>query len=119
MATPTLYLDEDVSPKVAEALRRQGFDVIHAIEVGRIGEAYPDQSQLEFAASQGRMIFSYNRVEFEILATQWFASGHEHAEVLLSPRQYSIKRLKMLLEKLSEFLKENTAESLRNQLRYL
>jgi hypothetical protein len=31
MVLPKLHLDEDVTPKVAEALRRSGFDVIHII----------------------------------------------------------------------------------------
>jgi predicted nuclease of predicted toxin-antitoxin system len=117
MATPKLYLDEDVSPRVAEALRRQGFDVLHVREVGRMGE--PDAAQLEFAAAHQRALFSYNRIEFEELAVQWFREGREHWGIVLSPRQYSIKRIKQLLGKLVEFLQENEAEALRNRLRYL
>ncbi|MCS6903362.1 MAG: DUF5615 family PIN-like protein [Candidatus Bipolaricaulota bacterium] len=119
MAAPKLYLDEDVSPKVAEALRRQGFDVIHALEVGRVGENYSDEAQLEYAASHQRVIFSYNRVEFEELAARWFIAKREHWGIVLSPRQYSLKRLKILLGKLAEFLKENDSTALRNQLRYI
>jgi hypothetical protein len=117
MATPKLYLDEDVSPRVAEALRRQGFDVLHVMEVGRMGE--PDEAQLEFAAAHQRALFSYNRVEFEELAVQWFMEGREHWGIVLSPRQYSLKRIKQLVGKLVEFLQENEAEALRNQLRYV
>ena len=119
MAALKLFLDEDVTPKVAEALRREGFDVVHALEVGRAGEKFTDESQLEYAASQGRALFSYNRVEFEQLAAQWFQEGKEHWGIVLSPRQYSLKRLKELLEKLRRFLKETEAEELKNQLRYL
>lgn len=119
MASPKLYLDEDVTPKVAEALRRGGFDVVHALEVGRTGPAYTDEAQLAYAASNQRALFSYNRVEFEELAVEWFREGREHWGILLSPRQYSLKRLKALLEKLTQFLKENEAEELRNEVRYI
>ena len=119
MASPKLFLDEDVTPKVAEALRRDGFDVVHALEVGRTGEGFSDESQLEYAASQERALFSYNRVEFERLAVRWFREGRDHWGIVLSPRQYSLQRLKGLLEKLHQFLRETDAEELRNQLRYL
>lgn len=79
----------------------------------------PDAAQLEFAAAHQRALFSYNRIEFEELAVQWFREGREHWGIVLSPRQYSIKRIKQLLGKLVEFLQENEAEALRNRLRYL
>ena len=58
-------------------------------------------------------------MEFEELAVEWFRGGREHWGILLSPRQYSLKRLKVLLEKLTQFLKENEAEEFRNELRYI
>lgn len=119
MASPKLFLDEDVAPKIAEALRQAGFDVVHALEEGRTGSVFTDEAQIKYAASQGRARFSYNRRHFEHIAAEWFREGRDHWGIVLSPRQYSLKRMKALLSKLTRFLRETEPEELRNQLRYM
>ncbi|MFQ6094375.1 MAG: DUF5615 family PIN-like protein [bacterium] len=51
-----LYLDEDVQAELAPALRKRGYDVISAKEVGRLSRS--DEEQIEFAISQERAIQS-------------------------------------------------------------
>lgn len=49
-----LYLDEDVDPLLARALRDRGFDGISTRDTKNIGAA--DEAQLAFAARQRRAI---------------------------------------------------------------
>lgn len=52
------YLDEHVQNAVAEGLRSYGVDVITVGEAGRIGE--PDEEQLAFATTEGRVMVTFN-----------------------------------------------------------
>jgi len=53
-----LYLDEDMSSRVAQALRGKGFDVLRCHEVGNKGLS--DEEQLRYAAQEGRHLVTYN-----------------------------------------------------------
>jgi predicted nuclease of predicted toxin-antitoxin system len=50
-----LLLDEDVHAELSHALRKRGFDVLHAQELNRKGKT--DREQLEFATQENRCIF--------------------------------------------------------------
>ena len=50
------HLDENVRNAIAQGLRRRGIDVTTTPEQSLIGIA--DEAQLEFAVSQGRVIFT-------------------------------------------------------------
>jgi predicted nuclease of predicted toxin-antitoxin system len=54
--TIRFHLDENVSNAIAIALRSRGIDVTTTSEEGLM--AAPDEVQLEFALSQGRVIFT-------------------------------------------------------------
>jgi hypothetical protein len=54
-----LYLDEDtISRALIQALRVRGVDVLTAQEADKIGIS--DKTQLDFATSLARTIFTYN-----------------------------------------------------------
>jgi predicted nuclease of predicted toxin-antitoxin system len=53
-----LYLNEDMSSRVAQALRGKGFDVLRSHEVGN--EGLSDEEQLRYAAQEGRRLVTYN-----------------------------------------------------------
>jgi hypothetical protein len=72
---PRLYLDEDVHAGVASGLRRRGYDVLTTVEARRSGTT--DAQQLEFASSEKRCLFSFNRGDFARL----------HAELLRHVRR--------------------------------
>jgi len=57
-----LYLDEDMSSRVAQALRSKGFDVISSHEVGNDGLS--DEEQLRYATKEGRHLVTYNAKDF-------------------------------------------------------
>ncbi|MBW4672115.1 MAG: DUF5615 family PIN-like protein [Cyanomargarita calcarea GSE-NOS-MK-12-04C] len=61
------HLDENVDPDVALALHRQGIDVTTTREMGLFGQ--PDEVQLAFACSQGRVIVTHD-TDFLKLASQ-------------------------------------------------
>ncbi len=82
-----LYLDEDVIPELARALRRHGEDVVSAHEIGTTG--WDDEAHLARATSEGRTILTYNYVDFLRIAAEWFAAGRPHAGIIISHHQYS------------------------------
>jgi predicted nuclease of predicted toxin-antitoxin system len=79
-----LYLDEDVDLLLGVMLQRLGYDVLSTRDAGR--RSSPDHGQLEFAAEQGRTIFTHNRKDYYDLAIQWAAAGREHQGIIVATR---------------------------------
>jgi predicted nuclease of predicted toxin-antitoxin system len=75
------YLDEDLTPVVAVALRRRGVGAVSAHEVGQIGLS--DAEQLAFAASQGRCLVSANARDFRRLGDAAIEQSRPHAGIVL------------------------------------
>jgi predicted nuclease of predicted toxin-antitoxin system len=82
-----LLLDEDVSPRVAEGLRRRGIDAVSVYDVGRARQGIADVAQLAYATTEGRAIVTYNRGDFQRLDTRWRDQGREHAGIVWCPPQ--------------------------------
>jgi predicted nuclease of predicted toxin-antitoxin system len=68
------HLDENMSPSVADGLRRRGIDVTTTQEVGLLSA--PDDEQLRYALQNGRVVVTHDR-DFLIAA----ASGASHAGI--------------------------------------
>jgi len=62
MAALKIYLDEDVHPFVAHALRLRGWEVLTTVEAGR--RTTSDLDQLTFAADNGYAILTYDTRDF-------------------------------------------------------
>jgi hypothetical protein len=75
-------LDEDLSSRVAEGLRRLGIDAVSVHEVGRSDARIPDELQLQYAVSEGRAIVSFNREDFQRLDREWRESGRHHQGIV-------------------------------------
>lgn len=76
------YLDEDISPRVAEISRgRCQLDVVSAHEVG--AQEWDDTAQLRYAAEHGRCIVTRNRDDFIRETVAAFDVQAPHTGVLI------------------------------------
>jgi hypothetical protein len=78
-----LHLDEDLSPVIADILRRRGFDVSSAHEVG--ATQLSDAQQLHHATHAERVLVTRNLRDFVVLAGDYIARGQAHAGMILIP----------------------------------
>lgn len=108
-----LFLDEDFHAGMAHALRKRGYDAVHAQEMERKGRS--DSDQLLFAVRQERCFLSFNVRDFVILHNEYTKSQHEHWGIIVSkqlPFRETMSRLLPLLQ-----LK--TKETMKSRLEFL
>lgn len=77
----TFYLDENLSPRIAELLRTRGLDATSAHEVGNTH--LDDRTQLRYAAREGRAIVTGDILDFTELAGEFIAANMRHAGIVL------------------------------------
>jgi predicted nuclease of predicted toxin-antitoxin system len=77
------YLDEDLTPQIAERLRKRGFDAVSAFEAGNA--QISDRQQLTYAARAGRCLVTRNVRHFVILAQDAIRRQEPHAGIILCP----------------------------------
>ena len=112
----SLYLDEDSqSSSLVQSLRARGADVITAVEAGMLGRA--DAEQLERAAAQGRVLYSFNVGDFYGLHTALLSQGRSHAGLILArQQQYSVGEQ---MRRLLKLIASRSAEEMKNQMEFL
>jgi hypothetical protein len=111
-----LYLDEDsVNRALIRALQARGVEVTNAVDSGQTGTT--DIEQLEYAAGQGRALFSYNTGDFAALHAQLLSRGLSHGEIIPAPQQrYSVGEQ---MRRLLRIRKALNGEAMRSRLEYL
>jgi predicted nuclease of predicted toxin-antitoxin system len=77
-----LYLDEDISPRVAVILRKMGIDALSTHETGMLEAS--DEDQLAFAAADERAMVTRNREDFITLTVQFFESLKPHKGLIIA-----------------------------------
>ena len=94
------YLDEDISPKVAELLRRTGVDAASAHEKGMLGVS--DEEQLMAAAKEKRVLVTRNRDDFIRLTVGFFEDLKSHYGLTIIPHSIPGSNSSLLAKILSE-----------------
>ncbi|MGD8329782.1 MAG: DUF5615 family PIN-like protein [Acidobacteriota bacterium] len=79
-----LYLDEMISPRVAEGLRARGHDVVAAVERDTLGRS--DARQLAVAIEEQRALVTFDVRDFSIIARAAASARTEHWGIILVPR---------------------------------
>ena len=99
------YLDEDLSPKIAELLRNQGIDCISAHEAGMLQAS--DLEQLKFTSQKKRCLVTKNRDDFIRLTVQFFNDHLPHHGVLIIPKTFPGDRFSLITKALSAYAHEH------------
>lgn len=113
MSAIRFFTDEDIYGAVAPALRSAGLDAVSTPEAGRLNES--DESQLTWAAQNGRVLITFNVAHFANLHAFWLHQGRQHAGIVVSS-QRPIGDLILRLLRLAGALK---ASDMRDRLEYL
>lgn len=95
------YLDEDLSPKVAEIARKMGADVVTARECGNLGQK--DEVHLAFAAREDRCLVTRNRNHFVSLTVEFLENEQPHRGVLIVPYSIPSDRFSSVATALTEY----------------
>ena len=108
-----LFLDEDVHSGLAHALRRRGYDIVHAQELDRKGRS--DSDQLLYSIQKERCIMSFNVKDFVILHNNYVETHEGHCGIIASkqlPFKETMSSLLKLLDRVS-------TESMKNRIEFL
>lgn len=111
-----LYLDEDSQRiSLAEALKRRGVDVLTTNQAGRI--SYLDEKQLEFAASLGRTIYTFNVKDFLLLHFNFLTQGRQHSGIIIGEQgRFGVGEE---MRRLLRVIDSKSAEDMQNEIEFL
>ena len=109
-----IYTDEHITPKLAKALRAEGFESQSFLEAGMDGK--PDLEHFQYAVQNGFALMTNNTADFKPMAENWVAGGRLHYGVILLPRQVNISEL---LRRCLVLLDSLTADDASNRILYL
>lgn len=111
-----LYLDEDaMDGDLLEALRIRGADVTAANLEGMVNR--PDEDHLDYATSQGRVLYSFNIGDYVRLHTEYLTEGKNHAGIILAQQQrYGLGEQ---MRRLLRIISAKSAEEMQNSVEFL
>ncbi len=108
-----IYLNENLSWRVAKALREYGLDVINSHETGMNTE--DDDVQFEFAISEERTVVTNNFNHFIELYKEYASAGKDHYGIIFTTQL----TLPILIKRLKNLLQILTLDQVKNQVRWL
>jgi hypothetical protein len=116
MSRIRLYFDEDaMQHALTVSLRARRVDVLTALDCGMVGRS--DEDHLRHAASDGRVLYSFNIKDYTLLHADWMSTGRQHSGIVLASQQrYSIGEQ---LRRLLHLLNRTPAAEMLSRLEYL
>lgn len=108
-----LYFDEDVNPLIGNLIQPRGFSFITTQMAGLLKAS--DSEQLNQAIRQEKTLLTHNRVDFEILAREYFESDKTHFGIIIAVRRPPPQVARRLLA----ILNTTSREEMKNQLIYI
>lgn len=88
------YFDEDLSPQIAEILRKHKIDAVSAHETGMLQAS--DAEHLKKAASDARCLVTRNRNDFIQLTVQFFNEHLPYKGVLIVPHSLPADKFNLI-----------------------
>ena len=111
----SLYLDENISRRLAALLRAEGFDAVSALELSQVRGEWSDEKQLAHATHDNRAILTRDRTDFLRLASEYGATGRIHSGIIVTEQL----PLGEMLRRTLQLLDSITADEMRNTVRFL
>ena len=98
---------------VAELFRAHGFKAVTAREAGQLGKE--DREQLAYATPHSMVLLSHNRVDYEILAREYYEAGMHHGGIILAVQHSPYLLARKVLSVLDKF----TADEIEDMVLYV
>lgn len=108
-----LYVDADITPRLARALRQQGYDVLSAHEAGNAEMS--DEEQMAYAVAQGRALLTCNAGDFTAIFEDYWYANREHHGVIVSEQL----ELGEMIRRVARLLDTVNADDMRNNWKNL
>ena len=112
MAAAKVYLDEDVHPFIADALRLRGWDALTTNDAGR--RSAGDRDQVLFANEKGYAFLTYNVRDLPRIHYEMTAASEHHSGIIVAVQDDPRRTIRALLNLLASV----SAETLCNSLVY-
>ncbi len=114
--TLRFYFDEDcMDQDLVRALRTRGLDVTTALEHSMIEQ--PDETHLNYATAQGRVLYSFNVGDFFRLHTIYLTEDRLHAGIILAAQQrYTVGQQ---MRRILKLVATKSAQEMQNNIEFL
>ena len=105
-----LLLDEHISPRVADALRTRGHDVVAVAECSGL-RAADDETVLSAATVDERAVVTHNFADFLAIAAEWAGAGRSHTRIIVVPVAFQRQGVGAYIVALDELLRTAPTEA--------
>ena len=108
-----LYVDADITRRLARALRERGYDVLSAHEAGNADAS--DLEQMAFAVAEDRALLTCNSSDFTAIFEDYWYADRTHNGVIVSEQL----ELGEMIRRVARLLDTVDADDMRNNWKNL